>query len=175
MDDGVVARYANVIASGRLMPPIKVALVNGAPVVVDGWHRIAAHEWRGEKQITAHVVIATEREAQWLAAAANLSHGLPLKPREVRTAFRAFIKARQHIRQTGRLLSYRDIAEAMGGLVVHTTLRNWMKADFPRIAQKMAEGDTVRAVQDQTTDTEAGFMRLLQRPVAFAIQDAEVN
>ncbi|WP_454918533.1 hypothetical protein [Xanthobacter sediminis] len=42
----------------------------------------------------------TEAEAQWTATQANLTHGLPLKPREVRTVFQAHAKSKQH--RTGR-------------------------------------------------------------------------
>ena len=34
-------------------------------------------------------------------------------------------------------MSYREIAEALGGHVGHTTIYNWMKKDFPRISKAM--------------------------------------
>ncbi len=144
LDDVTVSRYANAIAEGCMMPPIRVAAVNSALVVVDGWHRLAAYERRGMGMVEAEIIVATEHEAQWLAAVANMAHGLPLRTAEIRTAFRAMIKARKHIVvptvgaiKRGTLQSYRELAVMLGGLVRHTTLRNWMQADFPRIARSM--------------------------------------
>ena len=97
VDEATVARYANILAEGVAMPPIRVASVNGVLVLVDGWHRVAAHDRRGLREIEAEVIKATASEAQWMAAAANLSHGLPLRRAEIRTAFQALIRARQHI------------------------------------------------------------------------------
>jgi len=32
------------------MPPVKIALINGVPVLLDGWHRMAALEESGEQE-----------------------------------------------------------------------------------------------------------------------------
>ncbi len=124
VDEATVARYANILAEGVAMPPIRVASVNGVLVLVDGWHRVAAHDRRGLREIEAEVIKATASEAQWMAAAANLSHGLPLRRAEIRTAFQALIRARQHIPKPGSLLTYRELAGKLGGLVRHTTVHN---------------------------------------------------
>jgi hypothetical protein len=157
VDERTASRYANVLAEGRTMPPIKVANVNGALVVVDGWHRIEAHERRGLCNIDAEVITATASEAQWMAAEANLTHGLPLRNAEIRTAFRALIHARRHIPRPGTLLSYRDLAGLLGGLKRHTTIRNWMLADFPAIACRMTEDAPVEGNREAARDEEATF------------------
>lgn len=51
--------------------------------------------------------------------------------------FKAYVRARQHYDAKGRLKSYRDIASEIGGTRGHTTIRNWMISDFPKIAQAM--------------------------------------
>ena len=105
-------------------------------VLVDGWHRLAALAALGRSEVEAEVVDASEGQALWLASAANLAHGLPLKRKELRRVFGNYVKARQHTRGT-RLKSYRDIAQELGGVVTHTTVRNWMIKDHPRIAARM--------------------------------------
>lgn len=147
------------------------------PVLVDGWHRVAAHQAIGSAAVEAMVRDATEREARWLAAEANLAHGLPLKPREVREAFRAFIKARRHRlpakpgAEPGRL-SYRQIATALGGHVTHQTVHNWMQKDFPDTAREYAGEVTPPAEAPGPDDPEEGFARAaldaIERAVAAA-------
>lgn len=36
-------------------------------------------------------------------------------------------------------MSYREITQALGGAVAYTTIRNWIRKDHPRIAQRLAE------------------------------------
>ena len=140
----LVQQYANVLRSGATMPPVLVALVNGAMVLVDGHHRVAAHVQLGLPFVEADLVETKAEEVRWRAAEANFRHGERLKPREVRTAFHAFIQARRHLKPRTRrdephgLLSYRDIARELGGTVTHTTVLRWMEADFPNIARRMS-------------------------------------
>jgi hypothetical protein len=42
LDRGTVVRYSASLAAGVEFPPVTVALVDGVPVLVDGWHRIEA-------------------------------------------------------------------------------------------------------------------------------------
>jgi hypothetical protein len=129
------------------MPPIKVALIEDARVVVDGWHRLAALEKIGRYEVEGEIVKATAREALWLAAQANLEHGLPLKSPEIRAAFRAYIRAQQHRGPRGNLKSYRQIAQELGGVRRYTTIRNWMKKDFRKIFDAMGGADPLGATR----------------------------
>ena len=36
-------------------------------------------------------------------------------------------------------MSYRELAEALGGIAGHTTIRSWMAKDFPRIYKAMGD------------------------------------
>lgn len=78
-----------------------VAMVGGVPLVVDGWHRVAALRHIGRGRVEAEVVEASRDEALVLAMMANLRHGLPLKPREkgaaVRRALGAYLAAFQGV------------------------------------------------------------------------------
>lgn len=172
LDDPTVSRYASVLAEGLTMPPIRVAAVNGALVVVDGHHRIAAQERRGMGTIEAEITTATASEAQWMAAQANMAHGLPLRKAEIRTAFHALIRARRHIPGPGKLMSYRELTLMMGGLIRHTTLRNWMVADFPLIARRMSLEDPMIASREAARDDEAGFFNTATAGIDAAAANA---
>jgi hypothetical protein len=138
LDRGTVKKYASAYRADVTMPPVKVADLKGALILTDGWHRVAARESLGEQRVEAIVVPASsEKEVRWLAAQANLEHGLPLKPKQYREVFRAYIKARRHRNENGSFKSYRDIATELGGARGHTTIRNWMEKDFPGVYRAM--------------------------------------
>lgn len=145
IDTATVDRYARLYRGGTPMPPVQIARVGSALILVDGWHRVAAQELNRVTRIEAVVTDATEAEARWLAADANTKHGLPLKAPEIRKVFKAYVRAKRYRRRPGDgyspAKSYRDIARELGGYVTHTTVRNWMRADYPSIAAKMAKGD----------------------------------
>ncbi len=139
-----------------------MAEVRGRMVLVDGWHRLAALQRLG--RTTARVVVisreATPEEARWQAAEANLRHGRPLTRAELREAFQALVAAGHHRKpwEAGRkFLSYREISAALPG-VAHTTIRNWMQADYPRIAKAMAgEGGDDAEAERPCKDPEAAL------------------
>jgi hypothetical protein len=123
-------------ADADALPPVKVANVNGTLLLVDGWHRIEALKLLGRYDVPAWVFPATEEEARWEAARANLTHGLPLKAREVRNVFRAYVRSKRH-RTGGRFKSYREIAADLASRVAYTTVRNWMQKEYPAIYRAM--------------------------------------
>jgi hypothetical protein len=136
IDSRTVQRYALALKAGGDFPPVKVAIVRGAPILVDGWHRVAAHEQVGITEVMAEGVVASRNDAAWMAAEANLTHGLPLKPAEKMAAFRVFITARKHRRPDGSLLSLREISRAMGGAISHEGARKWLMKYYPKIAEE---------------------------------------
>lgn len=154
---GTVEAYANALRAGVRMPPVQAATVNGALVLVDGWHRVAAHRRLGLARIEVEVVEASEADALWMAAKANLAHGLQLKPREVRRAFGAFMRARKYRLSRNRLMPFRDIARHLGGIVHHETIRRWMLSDFPNVAARYAQGEGDRRADPRDRDPSAGF------------------
>ena len=147
LNPGFVERYARSYQEGATLPPIKVALVDGAPLVVDGWHRIEARKYLGWGSVDAVVVEATKAEAVLMAMQANLTHGLPLKTRErsqaVRKALGAFIRARKHLKSPGKAWSLRDVAKALGGHVSYSTIRQWLWTDHRKVAEKYWSRDTI--------------------------------
>lgn len=158
--EATIRRYASAYEAGAEMPPLLVARVmlgcagacdGGGQVrlaLLDGWHRLAALRSLGRDYAECRVLpgVLTEQDAAWRAAEANLRHGLPLKTREVRKAFRAYVRAGQHrrerqggamARQQQAFKSYRDMAAELGG-VSHNSVRNWMFGDFLAVARAIA-------------------------------------
>lgn len=135
LNAGAVKRYESVYHTGGNMPPVHVAQVDGVYLLVDGWHRLTALERLGASTVKAKVTVATREEAVWMAASANREHGVPLKASEQRSVFRAYVNAKKHKLARGKLQSYREIGAELGKPA--TTIYNWMKKDFPRLAAKM--------------------------------------
>jgi hypothetical protein len=176
LDPKAVRAYSERTKAGSIPPPIKVGRVhgpNGAPTLylVDGWHRIEAGALQVQREgidstgtgtlVLALVADLTEDGVRWEAARANLSHGVQLKGKEVRVAFRAFIKAGQHRKGRAGLLGYRDIGAELGKDA--STILRWMKADFPQVAYRMARG---------RDDAPAGGLRHLERAPSLAQEQA---
>ena len=125
-------------------PPIILAKIRGVRILVDGFHRVAAAKLAGLKEISAITTEMSRKDAMLVAATANDTHGLPLKKSEYREVFRRFIKAGKHRSQEKRRVykSYREMAKEIGG-IPHTTIRNWMKSDFPKVYAAIGKGRVV--------------------------------
>ena len=133
LDHAAIKRYVYAYRSGRKLPPVEIASVKGALLLVDGWHRVEALERLGQSTVEAEVTEGTRKDAAGRAARANLNHGLPLRASEHRRVFALYVEAGHH-RNGRRVKSYREMAADLGGFRPHTTIRNWMKQDFPAIA-----------------------------------------
>lgn len=135
-----VNRYRLAMKNGDVFPPITVADIHGSLVLVDGFHRCAAYEALGEWQTECDVVPCESLEqALWLAFNANMQHGQPLKANALRPAFRAYIKAGNHVGKNGALQSYRSLARTITG-ASYSAIRRWMEKDFPEVFAVMAGG-----------------------------------
>jgi hypothetical protein len=130
-----VSRLKQAYVAHSQLPPIRVAVVGGRPFLVDGWHRVAALRALGRAEVTAFVSEETVEGALGLAAKANLAHGLPLKPKEAKAAYRQYIKAKLNLDAKGHRKSYREMAAELGK--PHTTIRNWTKEMFPKLYRLM--------------------------------------
>lgn len=139
IDHTTVNTYKNIYKNGGTLPPIRVALVGGALRLVDGWHRREALMLLGRTEVEAIVFEATMSGARWEAASSNLTHGLPLKPKEVRKVFNAYVTSRQHYKANGNLKSYRDMEADLNNRVSHRTLNRWMEMDHPKVAKAMSK------------------------------------
>jgi len=160
----VVRQYAEAMQAGAEFPPVTLAHIDGSLYLVDGWHRVTAALTNNQYLIWADVSEMTFDEARWYAAKANTEHGLPLKAKELREVFRAFIETNRHM-QGQRMMPYREIAKRIGKCF--STVRNWMKADYPRLFEKyqqMANG----APDEMDFDRDA---KIMERRLAKAEAD----
>jgi hypothetical protein len=156
---GTVHRYRMAMKNGEEFPPLLVADIGGALVLLDGFHRRAAYEALGIDETEMEILECSSlAEAEWVAFAANMRHGKRLKATAFRPAFRAYIRSNQHLTPDGQLRSYREIARALVE-VSYSTVRRWMENDFPEIFAEMAGG----------TDTADGGLR----PAAMGHEEAE--
>lgn len=64
MDAGTVKRYASAMRAGAAFPAVRIARIDGALYLVDGWHRLEAVRVNGESSVDAVVSDMTEAEAQ---------------------------------------------------------------------------------------------------------------
>lgn len=76
IDDAVVEEYAEALAAGVVFPPIRVVDTGEQLLVVDGWHRVIAHEEAEITEVHALVEPGTRRDALLAAVRANNDHGL---------------------------------------------------------------------------------------------------
>lgn len=132
------------------LPPITVARLRDgerpdALVLVDGYHRYQAAGLAGLDRLPAYILDLTTSEARWLAAKANLAHGVPIPRSDKRRVFRRFVEAQQNVASDGQLKSSRTIARELGS-VTHQTILNWMKSDFPGVYAAMTRADPDDAV-----------------------------
>lgn len=141
LNKDTVRAYATAMERGEEFPPVEVAHVEGAAYLVDGFHRVAALETMGRSKVLARVTKTTREGAKRTAALANLRHALPLKKIELKRAFVLLVEGKGHVTKAGNLVSYRKLAEMLGGHARHTTVRLWMQKEFPRIAAKYGTGD----------------------------------
>jgi hypothetical protein len=142
LDERTIYKYIEAIKSGATMPAVDIAIVDGKPILLDGWHRVAAYEQLDIRSIKAMIVKASKKEALWLSAKANLSHGLALKPSEYREVFRAYVRSGNHFNKHGGYKSYRNMGKDLGKN--HNTISNWMHKDFRKIARAIGNGHVLK-------------------------------
>jgi hypothetical protein len=134
LDLGKIQTYAHVYSSEEhSMPPIHLALIDGALVLVDGWHRLAALKKLGRTEAEAIIEEMTIEQAIGKAALCNLKHGVPLSRREIKTAFIGYMKANLFIDDKGKAKSSRILESEFYGVVKYKTMLEWLKHELPEI------------------------------------------
>ncbi len=86
IDDDLVAEYAEALGDGARFPPIVVFRHDGADLVSDGFHRVAACRQAGRTEIEADVHHGTREDALWFALGGNRAHGKRLTRADKRHA-----------------------------------------------------------------------------------------
>jgi ParB-like chromosome segregation protein Spo0J len=143
LDSATIKRYADTIHHTGGIEPVRVArivpeaaktrgrhrieadIANDALVLVSGFHRVAAYLQLGQHHVPAIVRPMTIREAKGEASQSNLRHGLPLKTREMRNAFKLYVEAGHFRHADGTLKSLREIGRDHAKS--HQTITGWMK------------------------------------------------
>ena len=125
-------------------PAVKVCEWDDQLILVDGFHRVAAYEAAEWEEIPAEVIrVDSVDDLKWMASEANLSHGRALSGKEVREAFRRFVRAKKHlqanpaanpsvIRQRPKptVMTLGQIGKVFGK--TKGTIRNWFQKDYRR-------------------------------------------
>lgn len=162
INPALVRDYITHYVHGANMTPLRLADVGGVLVLIDGWHRLLAQKQLGRDAVEATIEELSEADAQWQAAMANTRNGARLtRQSEKRRVFELYIRqGRNRVGQRG-LKSYRDIAKDLGGLASKSSIENWMKKAFPKIAAKMRSGrDDSTGARDQTRDISPAEVRV---------------
>lgn len=160
IDRNRVLAYRRSYELGEKLPPIKLAKVGNAYLLIDGWHRLAAKREMGETHVDAVFVDVSEDDVLWEAAKANFTHGLPLKTKEIRQAFRLYMKAKRYRRSRSDVKSLGEIEKDFGGIRSKTTFSRWIAEDFPWLRKHWERGDDQGPYVDPD-ETETGLARAL--------------
>ncbi len=141
LDQKAINRYADMTAAGSVPPPIRLGRVKGRLYLLDGWHRMEAGALKRSSlgEVWVEVADLSQTEAIWEAAQANLGHGVQYSSKDLHAVFKAFIKAKKHIKSNGQLMSYREMSPIIGK--PHTTIRAWMLKYFPTVARQYSGDD----------------------------------
>ena len=118
MNEEVVKEYAEAMQAGCEFPPLRAFFdePNDLTILVDGFHRLAAHnKVRPNDQILVELILGTAEDAQWESIGANKSHGLRRTNEDKRNAVTMAL-----LHPKGTELSDRSIAEHVG--VDHKTV-----------------------------------------------------
>ncbi|WP_156878416.1 hypothetical protein [Roseomonas gilardii] len=137
LDRAAVAQYRQAYAQGDVLPPLSIALVEGALILRDGWHRLEALREIGTLHTEAVISEMSGNEARWQSGKLNLTHGVRLSAGEVRKTFKAYVRAGHHKRGARGFKTYREMAADFGGNATRSSLHRWMREDFPAVARKI--------------------------------------
>lgn len=92
LNEQAVQEYADALLAGDKLPAVSVCFDGSANWLVDGFHRYHAHRRAGLDEIEAEVCTGTKREAIFLGATSNISHGLRRTNDDKRTAALTLLK-----------------------------------------------------------------------------------
>lgn len=116
-------------AGGETRDPVRVARVGKALYLVDGFHRWEAYRAEGRQTIPAVVAKMSLGEARDEARLSNAANGKSYSRADKASLWAAYVAEGRHIdEQTGYPKASRIIANDMGGLWSHETIRGKLKA-----------------------------------------------
>jgi uncharacterized ParB-like nuclease family protein len=174
-NEEAIGEYAEALKDGKEFPPITVVSVDGALYVVDGWHRVKAHEDADLEEIDATVQEGAWSTAIAWAAAANAAHGLRRTPDDKRRAVRMCLADEDLCRKSSRELG--GIAKASHTFVDKMRKRYGVKVGEVLTADRIDEVDGEmrpewKALFDRTPEygrAEVERVRVAPGPVELAM------
>ena len=99
LDKHTVERYERAYRLGMDMPPLRVAKINHALRIYDGFHRLAALKNTGAVRTKVCIVEGLNPlELGWHGATLNMQHGRPLTGKDRFKVFRVYMEAGQNPR-----------------------------------------------------------------------------
>jgi hypothetical protein len=132
-----VQRYAQAMRAFEgygEFPPVKLAEWRGDFYIVDGFHRTAAALTINLHSIPAKITkVNTEDAVAWLAAEANLTHGLSLNSKGRHEVFSVYMRTKRYLTKQGRPKALREISAELKGTVDKNTVSRWINKDYPRL------------------------------------------
>jgi uncharacterized ParB-like nuclease family protein len=120
LDEEVLSEYAAAYRRGERLPPVRAVHDGKHYWLFDGFHRLAAQQRCGARQVEVEVQRGSLTDAIWLAAGANKVHGLRRSNEDKVNAIRMALESA--LRRSPPPSS-RQIAEHVG--VSHTAVDNY--------------------------------------------------
>jgi uncharacterized ParB-like nuclease family protein len=129
--EGVSDAHARVLErtfrSGGDLEPVRVARINKALYLVDGFHRLQAARAAGRETIAANVARMSLEEARGYALLANTKHGKRLSPKDKAHIFARYVELGRHLDAHGTVKACRAIAAELNQVYSHETVRTKLK------------------------------------------------
>lgn len=126
LDEETVGEYADAIADGAQMPPLKVMFDGSTYWLYDGFHRFFGHKEAGEAKARCEITQGTRRDAVLASLGANDTHGLRRSNADKRRAVEIALADEEW-----RELSDREIAKLCH--VSHTHVAEVRRAGQPTV------------------------------------------
>lgn len=164
----VIRSYARVIRERGIneFPPITVACTKDSetPVLIDGFHRLAAARAVALDAIPiVHLGALSREEMKYQAAALNLSHGQRLgTKKEIHEVLDRYMKAGRWQDGRGGRKGWRTIAAELKGIRSWGGVRSWTQKHHPeifRIGSEADPEDRFELEEGSPGDAEARHMR----------------
>lgn len=108
LKDSLVLQIKRALEAGEYIAPVDVFLLDGDEErghLVDGWHRLAAHERAGRTTILANVYEGTRADAFLHSGAANLGDKLGLTQDERKAFALKLLRIPEHFKKSARRLA----------------------------------------------------------------------
>lgn len=132
---------------GEDLGPIRVARIGKALYVIDGFHRLQAHQMARRGTVWAEVARMSKAEALEAARVANTAHGKRPSRADQQRAWETYLEGGGHLRDDGTVKGSTTIERELGFVYSRETIRRKLRAVGVEIAEAVEwpEGRKVQA------------------------------